>query len=78
MTETTPPQITQKLQIQIWWFTALLIAINVGLFGWQILSGVNITDPSPMDAITWGQILHHSPSMDSPNVCLAVCFSISV
>ena len=54
MTETTPPQITQKLQIQIWWFTALLIAINVGLFGWQILSGVNITDPSPMDAITWG------------------------
>ncbi len=54
MTETTPPQITQKLQIQIWWFTALFIAINVGLFGWQILSGVNITDPSPMDAITWG------------------------
>lgn len=33
MTETTPPQITQKLQIQIWWFTALFIAINVGLFG---------------------------------------------
>jgi len=30
-----------------------LIAINVGLFGWQILSGVNITDPSPMDAIAW-------------------------
>ena len=54
MTETTPPQITQKLQIQIWWFTALLITINVGLFGWQILSAVNITDPSPMDAITWG------------------------
>lgn len=54
MTETTPPQITQKLQLQIWWFTALLIAINVGLFGWQILSGVNITDPSPMDAIAWG------------------------
>ena len=24
------------------------------------------------------QILHHSPSLDSPNVCLAVCFSISV
>lgn len=54
MTETTPPQITQKLQLQTWWFTALLIAINVGLFGWQILSGVNITDPSPMDAIAWG------------------------
>lgn len=54
MTETTPPQITQKLQLQTWWFTALLIAINVGLFGWQILSGVNITDPSPVDAIAWG------------------------
>lgn len=54
MTETTPPQINQKLQIQTWWFTAILIAINVGLFGWQILTGVNITDPSPMDAIAWG------------------------
>ncbi len=54
MTETTPPQINQKLQIQTWWFTALLIAVNVGLFGWQILSGVNITDPTPVDAIAWG------------------------
>jgi membrane associated rhomboid family serine protease len=54
MTETTPPQINQKLQIQTWWFTAILIAVNVGLFGWQILTGVNITDPSPMDAIAWG------------------------
>ncbi|MCH7336923.1 rhomboid family intramembrane serine protease [Acinetobacter sp. NIPH 2699] len=54
MTETTPPQINQKLQIQTWWFTALLIAVNVGLFSWQILSGVNITDPSPVDAIAWG------------------------
>ena len=55
MTEMTPPQINnQKLQIQTWWFTALLITVNVGLFGWQIVSGVNITDPSPMDAIAWG------------------------
>lgn len=54
MTETTPPQINQKTQIQTWWFTAVLIAVNVGLFGWQILSGVNITDPSPVDAIAWG------------------------
>ena len=28
--------------------------INVGLFGWQIVSGVNITDPAPVDAIAWG------------------------
>ena len=54
MTEARPPQITQKLQIRTWWFTALLISINAGLFSWQILSGVNITDPAPIDAITWG------------------------
>jgi hypothetical protein len=48
------------LQIQIWWFTALLIAINVGLFGWQILSGVNITDPSLWMQLLGEQILHHS------------------
>ncbi|HRM15686.1 MAG TPA: rhomboid family intramembrane serine protease, partial [Acinetobacter parvus] len=30
MTEMTPPQINnQKLQIQTWWFTALLITVNV-------------------------------------------------
>ncbi|MDM1019528.1 rhomboid family intramembrane serine protease [Acinetobacter sp. VNK23] len=55
MTEMTPPQINnQKLRIQAWWFTAVLIAVNVGLFGWQILSGVNINDPAPVDAIAWG------------------------
>ena len=54
MTATTPPQINQKLNLQLWWFTALLIAVNVGLFAWQILSGVNITDPSTKDAIAWG------------------------
>ena len=54
MTEPRPPQINQKLQLHTWWFTVLLIAINVGLFSWQILSGVNITDPAPMDAISWG------------------------
>lgn len=54
MTETTPPQITQKLHVHTWWFTAALIAVNVSLFGWQILTGVDITDPSPVDAIAWG------------------------
>ncbi|OTG83777.1 rhomboid family intramembrane serine protease [Acinetobacter sp. ANC 4648] len=34
--------------------TLLLIAINVGLFTWQILTGVNITDPSTADALRWG------------------------
>ena len=54
MTTSRPPQINQKLQLHTWWFTALLIATNVALFGWQIISGVDITDPSPIDAISWG------------------------
>jgi len=54
MTELTPPHRIEKLQIHAWWFTALLIGINVGLFAWQIISGVNITDPSSIDAIAWG------------------------
>lgn len=77
MTETTPPQITQKLQIQIWWFTALLITINVGLFGWQILSGVNITDPSPMDAITWGADFTPLTFSGQPERLFSSMFSIS-
>ncbi|RIJ71047.1 rhomboid family intramembrane serine protease, partial [Nakamurella silvestris] len=34
--------------------TLLLIAINVGLFAIQVLSGVNITDPTTLDALRWG------------------------
>ena len=34
--------------------TLLLIAINVGLFAWQVVTGVNITDPSTRDALRWG------------------------
>ncbi|MEG0483477.1 MAG: rhomboid family intramembrane serine protease [Acinetobacter sp.] len=34
--------------------TLLLISINVGLFALQVLSGVNITDPSTLDALRWG------------------------
>ena len=40
--------------MQDWWLTALFIAINVGLFLWQIFSGVNVSDPSLSDAIRWG------------------------
>lgn len=39
---------------QLWWCTALLIAINVGLFAWQIFAGVDITQPEIIDAIRWG------------------------
>ncbi len=34
--------------------TLLLIIINVGLFVIQVLSGVNITDPTTLDALRWG------------------------
>ena len=76
MTDMTPPQINQKLRIHTWWFTALLIAVNVSLFGWQILSGVNITDPSPLDAIAWGADLRHLHSYLSLSAYLLACFSI--
>lgn len=55
MSELKPPAVsTSKLQIQLWWITALLIAINVGLFGWQILNGMNISQPDTLDALRWG------------------------
>lgn len=43
-----------KLNIQLWWITACLIAINVGLFAWQVMHGMDITQPSSIDAIRWG------------------------
>lgn len=54
MTQYQPPHINRKLNVQNWWLTALLIAINVGLFVWQIISGVDISDPAMKDAIHWG------------------------
>ena len=43
-----------KIQMQLWWITACLIAINVGLFAWQVIQGMDVTQPSSMDAIRWG------------------------
>lgn len=54
MSELHPPQINRKLEIQLWWFTALMIAVNVGLFAWQVLHGMDISNPSTADAIRWG------------------------
>ncbi|QIO05274.1 rhomboid family intramembrane serine protease [Acinetobacter shaoyimingii] len=45
---------SQPLNINRWWITAVLIAINVALFSWQVLQGMNITQPSTLDAIHWG------------------------
>ena len=54
MTELSPPPIQSNLEFHLWWLTALLIAINSGLFLWQVLTGVNISSPSLVDAIHWG------------------------
>ena len=54
MAELSPPSIQSKLEVHLWWLTAVFIAINVGLFLWQVLTGVNITSPSLVDAIHWG------------------------
>lgn len=43
-----------KPPLRLWWLTALLIAINCGLFGWQVLSGVSATNPSVAELIGWG------------------------
>ena len=54
MSEYSPPQVNRKLEVNLWWITAVLIAMNVGLYGWQVLSGVDATSPTTADAIRWG------------------------
>ncbi|WP_130803190.1 rhomboid family intramembrane serine protease [Acinetobacter ihumii] len=54
MSEYSPPQINRKLEVNRWWVTAVLIAINVGLYCWQVLSGVDATRSTTADAIHWG------------------------
>lgn len=76
MTQTQPPHINRKLNVQAWWLTALLISINVGLFIWQIVSGVDISDPAIKMHFAGEQILHHLLSLDSQNVYLPACFSL--
>lgn len=44
----------KKLQIHLWWITACLMAINVALFSVQVILGMDITQPSTLDAIRWG------------------------
>lgn len=47
-------QTPRAIKLQLWWFSASLITINVSLFFWAVLHGMNITDPSSFDAIRWG------------------------
>ena len=54
MSEYSPPVEHRKLEMHLWWITAILIGINVGLFGWQAMHGMDVSQPSTRDAILWG------------------------
>lgn len=54
MNKSSPPIIASQNKVSQWWLSALLIAINVGLFLWQISSGVDASRPSIQDALAWG------------------------
>lgn len=54
MSNYPPPVVHSKLNIQLWAFTAMLIAVNVALFIWQISTGTDASQPSTQDAIAWG------------------------
>lgn len=54
MSKYAPPVVHRKLEMQLWWITAILIAMNIGLFGWQAINGMDVTQPSTRDAILWG------------------------
>ncbi len=54
MSDYSPPRIHKKLELQLWWITALLITINIALFSIQALTGTDVNQPSTSDAIRWG------------------------
>lgn len=43
-----------KRPLRLWWLTALLISINIGLFLYEVLHGMNLTDPKIVDLLRWG------------------------
>ncbi|MBF7687494.1 rhomboid family intramembrane serine protease [Acinetobacter rathckeae] len=43
-----------KLNIHLWWLSAVIIIVNVLLYLYQISHGVDSADPSLLDAIKWG------------------------
>lgn len=54
MPNQNPPIIHTKLDMHLWWVTALIIAINITLFSWQVFTGMDLSNPSSTDAIRWG------------------------
>lgn len=49
-----PPQFSNPKRNPISQITLILIIINVGLFAWQIFTGVDVSNPATVDAIRWG------------------------
>ncbi|MBF7682052.1 rhomboid family intramembrane serine protease [Acinetobacter sp. B5B] len=43
-----------KINVHLWWLSALLILINVLLYLYQISHGVDSSEPTFFDAIQWG------------------------
>lgn len=54
MQNQNPPIIHTKLDIHLWWITAFIIAINIALFAWQVITGMDVSNPNSADAIRWG------------------------
>ncbi|SEL77826.1 rhomboid family intramembrane serine protease [Acinetobacter sp. DSM 11652] len=54
MTEMQPPQFQSQSRLPLSQITFLIITLNVGLFIWQIFSGVDISNPATIDALRWG------------------------
>ena len=66
MSELSPPFQFNRPTPQLWWVTAVLISINVGLFLWQIFSGVDVSQPSTRDALLWGADYAPLSFLDEP------------
>lgn len=55
MTELQPPALNNStVRLPLSFVTLLLIIINVGLFAWQIFTGVDVSQPLTVDALRWG------------------------
>lgn len=54
MSELSPPISHQKINFHLWWFTLILMSINIGLFLIQITTGVDASRPSTASALLWG------------------------
>lgn len=74
MSELSPPQINRKVELNLWWVTAVLITINVGLYIWQVITGVDPTSPATADAIRWGADYSPLTLLEQPQRLLTSMF----